>query len=263
MRALAPVSGRFRRAFQPEGRAMLSAQLSVAIAAARNFPALDEISRTLWQAHAEACLSDAAAQAVAEAVEARKQVLKGPRAPAAQKRAYVAPRPCRSPDKARSIRRRRAAAASGAVPSRLACHFTLGETAALSVIAREVQRHGICQLCLDAIAAQAGTSRSVVQRALKQARALGLVRVEERPQPGRKNLTNVVTVTSPDWRAWLKIGSDRVSEKKRHGIQLFTSCKKTQEPQKTHLRDAALGGIFRKGSHGIQKCNTKPKLSVF
>jgi hypothetical protein len=217
-----------------------------AAAAARNFPALDEISRTLWQAHAAGTLSDDAAQAAAEAVEARKAVLRGPRPSPASNRASGRPKPCRSPDRARSIARRRAAAASGAVPSRLACHFTLGETAALSVIAREVQRHGICQLCLDAIAAQAGTSRSVVQRALKQARALGLVRVEERPQPGRKNLTNVVTITSPDWRAWLRLGDDRVSEKKRHVIQLFTSCKKTQEPQKTHLRDAALGGIFRK-----------------
>jgi hypothetical protein len=242
----------------------IAEQFHAAAAAARNFSALDEISRTLWQAHAAGQIPDDAAQAAAEAIEGRRQVLKGPRAPTAQKRAYAAPRPpCRSPDRAKSIRRRRAAAASGAVPSRLAASFTLGELAVLSIIAGEVRRKGDCQLCIDAIAAQAGTSRSVVQRALKQARALGLVHVEERPQPGRKNLTNVVTVTSPDWRAWLKIGSDRVSEKKRHGIQLFIPAKKTQVPQKTHLRSAALGGISRKGSHGIQKCKMKPKFSVF
>jgi hypothetical protein len=59
----------------------IAAQFATATASARNFSALDEISRTLWQAHAAGALSDNAAQAAAEAVEARRQVLKGPRAP--------------------------------------------------------------------------------------------------------------------------------------------------------------------------------------
>jgi hypothetical protein len=58
----------------------IAAQFHAAAAAARNFPALEEISRTLWQAHAAGALSDNAAQAAAEAVEARRRLLRGPEA---------------------------------------------------------------------------------------------------------------------------------------------------------------------------------------
>jgi hypothetical protein len=59
---------------------MLAAQFATAAASARNFSALDEISRTLWQAHAAGAISDDAAQAAAEAVEARRRLLRGPKA---------------------------------------------------------------------------------------------------------------------------------------------------------------------------------------
>jgi hypothetical protein len=204
----------------------IAEQFHAAAAATRNFSTLEEISRTLWQAHAAGALSDAAAQAVAEAVDARRQVLKGPRAPAAQKRAYAAPRPCRSPDKAKSIARRRAVAASGAMPSRLACHFTLGETAALSVIAREVQRHGICELCQDSIAAQAGVCRRTAQNAIRQAERLGLLTVHARPRPGQKSETNIIEVICPQWRAWLRLGTDRVQKVASHEYQNNKHSKK-------------------------------------
>jgi hypothetical protein len=79
----------------------------------------------------------------------------------------------------------------------------------LAVVAREVQRAGRCNLFIDAIAALAGTCRSVVQSAVREAARLGLIRVSERRIPGRKSLSNIIEVISPEWRAWLLIGFRR------------------------------------------------------
>ena len=59
---------------------------------------------------------------------------------------------------------------------------------------------------VDAIAALAGCSRSTVKNAMRQARLIGLVLVKERRIPGRKSLTNIVTIVSKDWLGWLKLG---------------------------------------------------------
>ncbi|MGO9429266.1 helix-turn-helix domain-containing protein [Rhodoblastus sp.] len=51
---------------------MLADQFHTAVAAARNGPELVDLARGLWRAHAEGRLADADAQAVSEAIEARK-----------------------------------------------------------------------------------------------------------------------------------------------------------------------------------------------
>jgi hypothetical protein len=56
------------------------------------------------------------------------------------------------------------------------------------------------------LGALAGCSRTVVQGALRMARRLGVLIVKERRIPGRKSLTNVVTVAAKDWLAWLRLG---------------------------------------------------------
>ncbi len=55
-----------------ERRSMLADQFHPAVAAARNGPELVDLARGLWRAHAEGRLADADAQAVSEAIEARK-----------------------------------------------------------------------------------------------------------------------------------------------------------------------------------------------
>jgi len=67
----------------------------------------------------------------------------------------------RSPDRQASLERRRRQAASGALPPALAARFTTGELAALTVIARQCQKGGVCALPIDAIAALAGVSRKL------------------------------------------------------------------------------------------------------
>jgi hypothetical protein len=196
----------------------IAQQFAEASATARTLAQIDNIGGMLWKAHAEAHLSDADAQAVAEALQARKQALRNHPPARPMKRASA--RRVVSPDRAASIRRRRAVAMSGAVPAKLAAHFTLGELAALSIVAGEVKRNGRCELCMDAIAGMAGVCRSTAQNALRAARLAGLVTVTERPRPGRKNLPNIIRVVSPEWRAWLRLGSDRVQKVERHGNQV-------------------------------------------
>ena len=64
----------------------------------------------------------------------------------------------------------------------------------------------MCVLPVDAIAALAGCSRTSVKNALRQARLLGLILVKERRIPGRKSLTNIVSIISKEWLGWLKLG---------------------------------------------------------
>ncbi len=124
------------------------------------------------------------------------------------------PKRQRPPDRQASIERRRRQAASGVVPSKIASSFTLGETAALTIIARQCQRGGVCSLPIDMIAALAGVSRSTTQNALRAARRLGLLEVKERRRRGLPSLTNVIKVISAEWLNWLKVASQRGGCKK-------------------------------------------------
>lgn len=197
---------------------MLLEQFTAAAAGARNFAALDEISRLSWRALAEGVFDDDAAHNVSEAVEARRLVLKGQgdrkalsfSKPATARHLCFGSRGSQarpvSPDKAASLARRRRWAASGALPPQIAAEFTQAEVAALAVIARECQRRGRCELPIDAVAALAGVSRTTVQNALRHARRIGVLAVQERRRRGQKSLTNVVAITASEWQAWLRIG---------------------------------------------------------
>jgi hypothetical protein len=56
---------------------MLAKQFLAAAAGARNSTALDETARLFWRAHAEAQVPDAEAEAISEAIEARRATLAG------------------------------------------------------------------------------------------------------------------------------------------------------------------------------------------
>jgi hypothetical protein len=154
------------------------------------------LSSALWKALAANQLTEAEASALSDALEARK-ALPPPQEPVQRR---VGSRP-RSPA---SMERRRSCASSGFLPPHLAARFTLGEQAALAVIARQSVRHSACQLALDHVAALAGVSRSTVKRAIREAEVLGLLRVEERRLTAWRNLPHRITVTSQEWSAWLR-----------------------------------------------------------
>jgi hypothetical protein len=147
---------------------------------------LGRLSTTIWKAWASRGLSDDEAQALSELVAARK-ALPAPEKPPQRR---VGSRP-RSPA---SMERRRSWVASGHLPPQLAARFTLGEAAVLAVIAVEVRKHGRCTLTIGHIAALAGVCRSTAKNALREAHALGIIRITVRRLTAWRCDSNVVTV---------------------------------------------------------------------
>ena len=184
-------------------------EVTVAIGSVNDFAAIDELSRIIWVGLARATFSEAQAQALSDRLEARKGILKAKAANPASglpRRLQAHSKHCRTPDRQRSLERRRGLAASGVLPARLAHHFTTGEQAVLSVIGTVCKAVGRCELPIDAIAAKAGVSRTTVQNALRAAKRLGFISVQERRFRGRASDFNVVKVVSPEWIAWLRLG---------------------------------------------------------
>jgi hypothetical protein len=95
---------------------------------------------------------------------------------------------------------------SSSMPPRLRAAYTECERAALTIIAREVKHHGICDLSVGQIAAEAGVSIRTMQNAVAEAVRQGHLCREERPLKGRKNLTNILRIVSLEWLAWIKRG---------------------------------------------------------
>lgn len=159
---------------------------------------LPEVSAILWRAFAAGQVSEAEAEALSSLIETRRAL---PVTPKPMPR-HTGSRP-RSPA---SLERRRSWTASGRLPPTVAARFTPGEAAVLAVVAVEVCRSGDCRWPHGRLAGVAGVSVSTVRRALRQARDLGLITVEERRLGAFRSDTNIVRVVSPEWRAWLRLG---------------------------------------------------------
>lgn len=180
-----------------------------AIAAASDAAALHDAGKMLWQLHGEKKIVDEDAEFLRAHLDRMR-----PAAGSAPKRdcrrvisRFTSRQIPRSPDRQASRDRRRMLGGSGCLPANLRHHYTEGQRAVLAIIVGEVKHHGVCDLPIDQIAALAGVCRTTVQNALHEARRLGHIAVTERPQRGRKSLTNLVTITSPEWSIWLKRGS--------------------------------------------------------
>ena len=159
--------------------------------------ALPAVASALWKAFGEGHLSEAEAEALSGLIEARALVP----APVARPRKAVGSRPRTDA----SMERRRRWAASGRLPPGLAARFTLAEQAVLAVVAAEVAKRGDCRLAVGHIAAVAGVSETMVRNALREARTLGLLTVEERRLARFRSDTNVVCIVSREWSAWLRL----------------------------------------------------------
>src|SRR3954447_26341477 len=175
---------------------MFAEQLRRAVEASPRIE-LAKVASLLWRAYAAGQVTEDEASELSELIEARRAL------PAAQKplQRRLGSRP-RSPA---SLERRRRWAASGALPPALAARFTLAETAVLAVVAAEVLRHSRCTLTVGHIAALAGVSETTVRNALREARGLGLLTIEERRLTAWRNAPNVVRLVSREWLAWLRL----------------------------------------------------------
>ncbi len=196
---------------------MFSTHVSAAIGAA-SLKQLDGLAVTVWKAWGSGQLDDATAETLSASVEARRLWLRGT-APAATATTQDRPplprhlfpvrRPQRSPDRQRSLVRRRSIAIAGVMPPALAAQFTVGELAALGIIATEAGIDDVCDSSIAEIAARAGIGRTTVQNAVRRAGQLGLLLMTERRRPGRPSLTNLIQIISKEWKAWIKLGGKR------------------------------------------------------
>ena len=157
---------------------------------------LPELSAAVWKGFAAGALSEDEAQGLAEEIEARKIV---PTAPAAPARRVG----CR-PRSSASLERRRAWTGSGWMPPAIAARFTMGEAAAIGVIVAEIAKSGRCELYIGAVAGRAGVCATIVKRALRQARDLGLLHVETRRVARDRCLANLVTIVSRELELWVR-----------------------------------------------------------
>jgi AraC-like DNA-binding protein len=78
---------------------MLAEQFHAAASRARTTASLDETARLTWRAHAEAQILDAEAEAISEAIEARRTALTGKRLGEPLSRTLGRPRPARTPER--------------------------------------------------------------------------------------------------------------------------------------------------------------------
>ena len=174
---------------------------------------LSGVARQIWRALADGIITDGEAHYLSVLIERRRAHARDrtidqrsfndrPYDPRAIR--FPARRRQKSPDRSSSVARRRMLAASGNLPDTLRRHFTTGQLAVLCVVAGEVKRCGLCDQPLDEIAALAGVCRATAQSAMHQAREWGLIRVKERRRRGRKSLTNVITIISPEWTDWIR-----------------------------------------------------------
>ncbi len=198
--------------------------------------ALPAVAKVLWTAFAAGQVSETEAEALSVLIEARQASdaahrlgqspnptgtgcgteTADPRKLVQARRTGVGSRPRTDA----SLERRRRWAASGRLPPALAARFTLAEQAVLSLVAAETTRRGDCRLAVEHMAALTGVSRSSVKNALREARRLGLMTIEERRITGFRNDTNVVRIVSPEWQAWLRLARREVRPSHRNsGIE--------------------------------------------
>lgn len=233
----------------------LAEQFHQALAAAKNGPAVDNVCRLLWSAHSGGHVDDLDAQAIAEAASARRRAWAAnalPKVSTAASGRRAAPR---SPDRQASLERRRRQAMSGALPPAIAARFSMGEIAALAVVARQCQREGTCSLPIDAIAALAGVGRTSVQNALRAARRFGLIDIKERRRRGLRSLTNIVRVISREWTSWLRLraggqAADGVGQRGGFRLSSPTNTDSRNRGQRAVCSPPATRAEFWDGSPG-------------
>jgi hypothetical protein len=208
--------------------------------------ALPTVNQAIWAAMAAGSISEDEAGELSQLVHARR----------ALRANVVALRPRRGarPRSPVSIERRRRWAAAGYLPPPLAARFTPGEQAALAVVAVQVLRGGDCRLAVGHVAALAGVGETTVRTALRQARALGLVTVEERRHRGARSDTNIVRVVAPDWRGWLDRRGRRAGGgwvRKRESHEDSRTCTKKEAPLMAgpRARSDRAGGISPRRSN--------------
>ena len=163
-------------------------------------PCVEELFGHMEQAHAAGHMSGAHIEIVRLLVRHKRAAIKQRTAESRASSSAL-----RWPERKRPkrIALRRWQAASSYLPAKLAQHFTLGQQAVLAVVGPLAATISGCRLTLATIARRAGVCVTTARDALRLARLLGLVMIEERRVRGARSLPNVVRVTRVRWKTWL------------------------------------------------------------
>jgi hypothetical protein len=186
---------------------------------AANRITLPQVTALLWRAYGDGKVTEVEAEALSGLIEARtgasatrwqrpaEQTVPDAGIPVSPQVRAEAPRRAvgSRPRTDASLERRRRWAASGRLPPGLAAQFTLAEQAVLALVAAEVVRRKDCRLTVGQLAAIVGVAETTVRNAVREARKLGLITVEERRITGFRNDTNIVRIVSAEWLAWLRL----------------------------------------------------------
>ena len=222
---------------------------------------LPDVALLLWRAFGAGQVSEAEAEALSVLIEARKAV-GSTQWPVGGLRqfgsAFPTRKPQRPPERSVAIERRRRWAAAGRMPPAIACKFSPGEQAALAVIAVEVTKRNACSMAIGAIAAIAGVSESTVKRAVRQARALGFLTVQERRLSRYRSDTNIVHIISKAWLYWLEL------RRSGGGVQRCTGTSTGSSIRRRERQPEAAQKGFRDGGRndrsgdprGVADCRT-------
>ena len=257
---------------------MTAIEFLTAIGGTKSLSTLDGFARTVWQRWGTKEVTDEQAQALAEAIEARKREVRGidtvaQRAPHVAALAKGQGRPShfppkrkvsRSPDRRASIERRRLLAASGPMPPQLASQFTTGELAVLRLVADEARAKRHCMLTLGELAARAGVGITTARNAIHEAAGHGYLTIEERRCDKRPNLSNVVRVVSREWLVWIERGRRNSSadrEKAKASASQGGGSKKIESTDKGSKRTYH-GDRVSRGQHS-KNLSRKPKETAF
>jgi hypothetical protein len=224
----------------------LATQIASAIELAQ-FHELHALSRDVWKAYGAECLTEDEAQRLAERIEAKR-----PKRQAGEVTSFKPVRPPRpkrqrSPDKARSIARRRRLAKHSPVPPGLVDRFTTCELAVIYIVVTEILLHGRCSLFIALIAARAGTCETKVRDAIRKARDAGLLYRHERRRAGQKSQTNIVSVLNRQWGEWLRKVWNPRQQKARPPTDDPPGYRKTQSTEDKIQKGGNARGVDRSG----------------
>ena len=235
---------------------MFADELRRAIEAASRIT-LPQVTALLWRAYGEGKVTEAEAESLSDLIEARtllprsgenlRSPVSGDSNASPEGISENAEKPGITSDRQNSPRRpgvgsrprtdasmerRRRWAASGRLPPGLAARFTLAEQAVLALVAAEVVRRKDCRLSVPNLAAVTGVAETTVRNAIREARKLGLLTVEERQITGFRNDTNIVRIISPEWTAWLRLA------RTRHPLSKFGSSASAASAQGVGCKSA-------------------------
>jgi hypothetical protein len=202
------------------------------INAASSQDGLNNLLNEIWRHQWPLSINDADAQFLTEAIEKRK-----PRPGSISAKSVselrgrissrFTPRRCRrrltKGQRTERRLRKRMLGGSSVMPPATRAQFTEGERAVGCVVSGEIKRKGHCSLSIDEIADLAGVGRTTVQNFQHEARRLGLIHIRHRPQRGAKSLTNVITIVSAEWIAWIKRAPSAAADRVQLSKNVSTS----------------------------------------